>query len=250
MIVILSLQAIVDANQVTFVKLQGKVYVETDANHYAMYGQVADKDGTRVVVVNDNDHHYVTSKCDHTWEDLREIDKRRVEDYGKVRENNLKVQTKSRAETGVYSDTYLWSDTYSDKPTEWSATVLGEDTVAITSKYFPPKLAKVIACGPIVIFIHVDGSIRMKTVNCLQPNEQNLLDGLRTINYNDDKKKSFFSTSADEKLRKYIKKNPIDEYRFYNEQDYMTTFTKGQLQKMQFSAGGTVIDNGRGGDTL
>lgn len=38
----------------------------------------------------------------------------------------------------------------------------------------------------------------MKTVNCLEPNEQNLLDGLRAINYTNDKKKSIFSSSPDE----------------------------------------------------
>lgn len=43
-------------------------------------------------------------------------------------------------------------------------------------------------------------------------------------------------------------RNPVDEYTFYNEQDYMTTLTKDQLSKMQFAAGGTIIDNGRGGD--
>lgn len=81
--------------------------------------------------------------------------RKKVEDYKKVRENNLKVQTKSWAGTGVYSDTFLLSDTHLDNSRKWSAEVLDKDTVAIISKYYPPRLSKVITSGPVVIFIHV-----------------------------------------------------------------------------------------------
>lgn len=251
LIVTLLLHALVDANQVKFVKIQHKIYVETDANHYALYGQITDQDGVQIIVVNNGDHYHINSKCDYKWQALKKIDQRIVESYGKIRENYLKVEAKSGAEKGIYSDTYSWSETLSPNPIEYSATVLEKQTVAITSKYLPPKLAKVIASGPVLIFIHANGNVRMKTVNCLQKNERILLDGLRKVRYNNDKKqKSLFSSSPDEILRKHIKKHPIDECTFYNEQNYMTTYSKEQYRNMQFYAGGAILDGGRGGDYL
>lgn len=44
-LVALLLQATVNATEVTFVKMDGKIYVETDSSHYAMFGHVKDDYG-------------------------------------------------------------------------------------------------------------------------------------------------------------------------------------------------------------
>lgn len=54
----LSLNAIIDATRVTYTNLGGRVYVETGPQNYAMFGQVKNKLGKKIVVaVNNKDPH-------------------------------------------------------------------------------------------------------------------------------------------------------------------------------------------------
>lgn len=46
---------------------------------------------------------------------------------------------------------------------------------------FPGNLAKVIISDVLIIFIHYDGNITAKTIECLGPNERILIKGLNKI---------------------------------------------------------------------
>lgn len=218
-LILISLNAIVEANKVTFTKVYERIYVETDAQHYAMWGQVRDGDGVRIVAVNGVTRYQQSMRCATDQQRLTEVDKEILEAYGKVRTNFLKV-VKSRF--NELRGRISWSADISDDQNEYSATKVGRDIYAYSSKYFPSKISKVIIDSDVVIFVHRDGFVAMKTIDCLFKNEKILVKGISKINRGDNLIPRM-TPVGDETLEKYLKRHPINESELYKEQEYIKT---------------------------
>lgn len=94
------------------------------------------------------------------------------------------------------------------------------------SRYFPDELAKVVIGGNLVTFVHYDGKVVMKTMNCLNINEKILIEGILEID--PDWKKLVFSFEGDKASKKYLKRHPLDVTpygSFALEQGYSKTYT-------------------------
>lgn len=122
---LLSVYAVTDATKVTFTNIRGRIYVETGPNNYAMYRQVTDEDGLRIVTVGEDIHHYLTSKCKHDWSNLRRVDKGQLEKYKQIREIFVGLK-ETNFETSPQS--YNWTETFSSDHKEFSIIQLGEST--------------------------------------------------------------------------------------------------------------------------
>lgn len=228
-LIVFVLCAIVDADQLTFVKMNRNIYVETDPKHYALFGQVMDKDGPRVIMVNGDDHYSLRSRCGKEWQDLEEVGDARLSNYVAIREASLKVSSPSPALSNIPSQEFSWSDTLTTTDKKKSPiTRLDDDTLVYSSKYFPGWLARVIISGDVVIFVHYDGDILMRTKNCLYPSEKILVRGLEEINVEGEKRSScLFPLRKVQSLKKYLADHPINEQEFYFEQDMKRHTMKG-----------------------
>lgn len=220
-LVAVSLHAIADATQLTFSKYKHNIYVETDETHYAMYGPVTDKEtgAIRIITMSPLGKYYLTSDCDSHWTDLKDIKDDLLESYQKTRVNYLK----EKRGAAVSPQSYVWSDTYSSDKREFSAIKVDSRTTVYSSNVFPSELARVIVSGNVIIFAHYDGTLTMKTRNCLYRNEKILLAGIEKMD--PDSQKTIFSSTGEKALRKHLKSNPISETAFDNEQSYMKTYT-------------------------
>lgn len=95
-LMIFSSHAIVDAAKLTFATNDGKIYVETDEKHFGLYGQVTDKDGVRIIAVNGNRYHYLTSNCVKQEEDVKDVNKDHSAEHtsaesGNIENSNLRI---------------------------------------------------------------------------------------------------------------------------------------------------------------
>lgn len=97
----------------TYTNIGDTIYVEADPRHYAMYGQVKDKDGIRIVTVNRETHHYLISKCFIKKEELDAVDKDYLRDYVRVREVNIDVNQVSLAISNIPARDYTWFQIFS-----------------------------------------------------------------------------------------------------------------------------------------
>lgn len=212
-----SLHALADATQLTFSKIEGKIYVETDPKHFAMFGQVKDKDGIRAISTDEETQYHLTEKCEigNTYVDKIDADTRYK--YCQVIENHLEETRRP----GESPKSYIWTNTFSSEQSDYSVVRLDPETLVYSSQYFPSKLGRVIISGPVVIFVHYDKSIALKTIGCLDPNERILVRGLNKIN--PETKKSVLSATGDKILKKHLKQNSIDEPKFYLEQKFAWT---------------------------
>lgn len=209
-LIALSLQALAGATKVTYsINItSGKIYAETDEKHYAMYGQVKDKDGVRIESASEDGQYYLTSKCESSWTDIKKIDEHTLSSYHQIRENFLAL-TKGPEES---PDFYIWSDEFSNNQRGFSAVRLDPQTVVYGSQYFPSVLARVIISGQLAAFVHYDGNVRMKTLYCLCENEKIFIDGLKRINVNG--KNSMFAFAGDKVLKKHLENNSFREFTF------------------------------------
>lgn len=252
-LVVLSLHAIADASKLTFSKINGRVYVETDPFNYAMYGQVSDKDGQRIVVVNGDEHSYQTSRCEDEKESLSGIKSQQLDDYRKLRDIYLKEERESPAISGVPTQSYIWSTLFFyDESMEYSTIRLDDNTVVYSSRYFPNNLARVIITGKLVIFIHYDETITMKRIECLFINEEILINGIQTIDVDGKRKHSLIKPKGENALKKYIKNHPIDQDAFQTEQIYIKTYTKQELAELDKAVRSQAFNsfNGYWGPTI
>lgn len=204
-----------------FSRFEGNIYVETDAQHYAMFGPITEKDGIRVVAVNDDDHYTLTSRCAKEWLDLKEISKEKLKVYNDIR---IKSAGQSTHITNSPNENYSWLSTYTNGSKKSSILQLDDDTSVYTSKSFPSRLAMVIMSENVVIFIHFDGFVSMRTMNCLYPNEKLLVRELKKIN---SRKRMYccFSRSSEKHSATY----PFNEPEFYFEQNMKQHTLKGNF---------------------
>lgn len=236
-LIALSLNAIVSADEVTFVKSKGRIYVQTDKRHYALFGQVKDNDGIRIIVVNGKIRYYLTSGCKTGMHDLSSQD---VNEYFEAGYEYMKVDQKSPMLSNIPTDKYSWSDTISDERKEFSIVKLDEETLVFTSKYFPNGLAKVIMSGDVVIFVYPDGQLVMKTMPCLYKNEKRLIDGIKKIDTS-GKKYNIFSSNTDKALKIYLKFYPINVDDFSEEQRYNKILTEKEMADIDRAVRGASL---------
>lgn len=234
----LLLQATVDATEVTFAKMDGKIYVQTDSQHYAMFGHVKDDYGVRIIAVNGMSRNHMTSRCETGWKDLHTD--YNANTYHNVIPTFLGVKERSPAISGVPTNKYLWSETFSSEHTEYSALRLDDWTIVYTSSYFPGDLAKVILAGNVVIFVHHSGDIVMKTGNCLADNEKTLITGIKKIDLS-GKKSTWFKSKGEDALKSYLKSHPINVSQFNTEQRYEKVYTERELAQMGHAMRGAAF---------
>lgn len=215
--------AIANASRLTFVKNNGNIYVETDEKHYAMFGQVMDTNGEVLIVAIDGQNYY-SLKCDSCETDSKVLEKGKpdyVKDYGIIRADYLKIDTECPAISNIPTKEYSWSTTFiPNEKKAYSVTRLDDSTLVYSAKSFPNRLARLIISGDVVIFVHYDGHIALKTIKCLNSNERTLLNGIGKIK-SGGKIAAIFSPSEEKTLKKYWKKHPINEQEFNFEQEYI-----------------------------
>lgn len=222
--VVFSLCTIVDANRLSFSKYDGWIYAETDQFHYALYGQITDNDGIRIISVDEGDHFYQKSNCESKWQELNKIDPDYVPMYKRIRETYLKLDESRKNSPGAYT----WHEYFYEDMKEFSAVRIDDETVIISSKYFPGRLAKVIISGDIIVFVHYDGRVRIKTNKCLSLNEKILISGINKINL-EGKKSSCFHFSNDKPLKTYMKSQSFNSAGFDLEQNFSKIYTKQEI---------------------
>lgn len=219
---------LVDATKLTYSNKGGKIYVETDSKHFAMYGYVKDVDEVGIVGVNRDKHSYLTPKCFTRREKLNDVDEKSLRGYARIRNVSLAVGGESPAMSHTKNTDYTWSQTFSDGEKGFSAIRLDKNTVVYSSEYFPSLLARVIISGKVVIFVHHDGNVTMKWMQCLYPSERNLVAGIRKINTSSGIS-SRFSSKDDNALKKHLKSHPIEVEQFIREQKYQAPLTGSDL---------------------
>lgn len=230
-LVALSFQAIADATQFTFTKIGWKVYAETDPEHFAMFGQVRDQYGLRIVSADKEGHYHLKPDCKYEWKSIDKIDEATLRSYRGVRENYL-AEKRGPKES---PDSYTWTDSFSsDDKREFSAVRLDSKTVVYSSGYFPKELARVVINGNLIVFVHYDGRVVMKTRICTYTNEEILLGGIQKID--PEWKKSMFSSTGDKPLKKHLKRNPINATPYGNfilDQKFRKPDDPGEMQNLQ-----------------
>lgn len=232
-LIVISFQSVAFSSQITFTKNRGKVFVETDPEHFAMYGQVTDKDGVRVIVVDRNNHYYQTSKCESEWERLKDINQDHARDYRKIRDEYSTIKGESPEISKIPSERYTWSTNLSKQDdVKYSAVRLDYNTVVFSSRFFPGDLAKLIYSGDLVIFVHYDGRVIIKRWDCMYLNEKILI---RATNQNlvDQGGLRLFIQSRDQAFKKFLEKNQFNEQEFDNEQKFIRTYTYAEYAAMQ-----------------
>lgn len=180
-----SLHALAYATQITFTKIGSKIYAETDPEHFALFGPITVEDP---IVSADRDGHYVLNLDCHVDKlSIKDIDEATLELYKDIR---VHFMAEKRG-PDKSSRSFTWSDNFSDnEKKKFSAVRLGQNTVVYTSEYFPKGLARVIIYEELVIFVHYDGRVVMKTIHCLFINEKILIDGIQMID--PDRKRPVF----------------------------------------------------------
>lgn len=197
----------------TFSKYAGKIYAATDPKQFALYGQLTDK----ILSVNEEGRFYLTPECESSRTKLEDIPEISWHVYDHFRKHFLKEQRGPEQSP----KSYTWSDAFEHGQRQFSVIRLDPDTVVYSSRLFPKILARVIISGQVVTFVHFDGTVRMKTLNCLLPNEKILIEGVQKIQ--PDTKRSFFAPAGDKVLQKHLKQDPIDETLFNQEQSFSKT---------------------------
>lgn len=223
----LSIQAIANAIQVTLINIKGRIYIETDPEHYAMYGQITDDDGIRIVVLDGNRQKSLTAKCEVERRWLDEINEGHLKAYKGLRDNYFKFVREDPAAANSIS----WSANLSEDQKGFSLIKPGGNVLVFSSAYFPDHLARVIIDGEVVIFVYFDGRIVMKTMKCLYPYEQILIRGIKRINTSDGML-SRFASKDDQAMVKYLKSHPINVEEFKNEQLYLRPYTKEEQRQI------------------
>lgn len=218
--VALSFHTIVDATEVTFVKdVDNKIYVETDSEHYAMFGQYKNKHGPVIIAVYGEHTYQLKANCEKEYHPLDEVSKDLLDNYARLR--GIYLKDKSMA----------WSNTFSSDKREFSVVKFKDSTVIYSSKFFPSKIAKVIISGDVVIFVHYDGHVTMKTVKCLKANERKLFNAIKKIG-TEKCNPSCFSLK-DSPMRVYLKVHKLNEEHLYDEQLYLDVWSDEDLEKLQ-----------------
>lgn len=211
--------AIANASQLTFVKNNGNIYVETDEKHFAMFGKVKDTDGEVLIVAIDGRNYYSLKPSDNCETNFKILDSVNP-DYGIIRANYLKIDTQCPAISNILTERYSWSTTFMpNEEKAYSMVKLDDSTLVFSAKSFPKRLARLIINGSVVIFVHYDGHIALKTTKCLNSNEITLLNGIGKI-ISGGKIAAIFSLNKDNILKKYWQKHPINEQEFNFEQEY------------------------------
>lgn len=229
--------SLANAGQLIFSKVGGKIYVETGPKHYAMFGQFRDENGVRIIAVNEGSLYSLTSKCVKSWSPIEEVQRRYLRRYREIRKAFLGVNQWSPEASSLATESYRYSTTLSSDQEEYSSIKLDDNTLILSSKYFPSELARVIISGKVIIFVHHDGRVTMKTIDCLYLNEQKLFVGInKLINIiDDDNKLSLNKTNDDDKtIKEYFEANPINESEFSLEQMYSKTYTNEELLAMNY----------------
>lgn len=227
-LVVVSLHALADATQLTISRDSEGIYVETDSKHFAMFGQFTNEPGLRIISSDGEVRYNQNSQCVHDWKEIGKINRDTLHSYSQLRDRYL---TEKRAPEES-PESYTWYDSFSeDQPIKYSVVQLGSaKTRVFSSPYFPNTIAKVITSyfpklvasyPPIVAtFVYYDGTVVMKTMNCLLHNEKNLIDGIMKIDP-DYEKVHKFSMNGDRALMKYLNSNPVDAAQFNSEQRYL-----------------------------
>lgn len=218
-LVAVSLQAIADATQLTFTKIDGNMFVETSPEKFAMFNQIKDEARTRITTFDTQGQYSLSSDCDTEWNKINKIDEKTLSSYREIREKYL-AEKRSPAES---PQSFTWSVTYSSDQKEYSVMKLDANTIVYSSKFFPNKLAKVIISEGVIIFAHYDGTLTMKTINCLFSNEKILMEAIKKIDLN-GKKSSIFSSKGEKALRNHLESKPFSERYFNLEQRYAKSF--------------------------
>lgn len=86
------------------------------------------------------------------------------------------------------------------------------------SKHFPSQIARVLISHELIIFVHYDGTVRMKTDNFLDPNESILIERLKKVEI--EASKSLSLSSPEKALERHLKRSAFDEGSFDLEQNY------------------------------
>lgn len=220
--------------KVTFVKLNGNIYVETDTDHYAFHGEKEVEGGVQIIAVAGNSRfQLLTSNCEDEWKLFSKEPK--LKDYREFRDKYLEVNQECPAKTGIDSNTYSWSETFSSDQEEYSIVKLDPRTIVYSSSYFPKELAKVIISGDVIVFVHYNGLVSLKTTKCLYLNEQILYEAIKKIDTS-EKKKSIFSASGEKAMGKYLNSHKINELNFNSEQRYCETYTAMDQRRMTVNA--------------
>lgn len=241
-LVVLTFHALADATQFTFTKIGGRIYAETDPEHYAMFGQVKKNNAIQIVSANKEGHYRLKPDCDRDWLSIEKIDEATLKAYKRLRDNYLAEKRGPRESP----ESYTWTDSFSsDDKREFSAVRLDPNTVVYSSEYFPEGLARVLISGNLVTFVHYDGRVVIKNMQCLYINERILIDGIEKID--PDWKKTIFSSTGDKPLKKHLKRNPIDVTpygSFKLEQRFSKTDTVEEVRSLGriIAAGRPVID--------
>lgn len=230
LVILISCHAIVDAVKLTFTMLGGRIYIETDPEHFAMYGQVKIKNEVTIVAVNENEHTYLTSTCQVEQVKLSRVRKSDLQDYAKIRDVSLAIKNESPAISNTENPDYTWSQTFSKDEKDFFVTRLDKNTVVYSSEYFPWYIARVIISGEVIIFVHNDGTVIMKTKNCLYPDEKNLIKGIKKINTSNGIS-ACFSSRDDKALERHLRAHPIDRNQLSREQRYKRPLTEAELRE-------------------
>lgn len=174
-----------------------------------MFGMIKLRHGEQIgiISVDTKGQHHLASKCETDWTGVNRIDQVARDAYSQIRKYYLAPQS------------FTWSETLSSDESEDTTVLSNLDAEyrLYSSKYFPSKLARVVISRNIAAFVHHDGTVRMKTTDCLGRNEKILIEGLKLVEPERDR--TLFSPSGNKVLKKYLKQNPIDEASFYHEQD-------------------------------
>lgn len=180
-LVVLSLNAIVNATRVTFTKMGDKIYVETDPQHYAIFGQYQDEHGNMIVAVNDEHQYKLGTTCEKKWQNIKDLNGEELDNYKEIREKFLAEKRKSPILSKTSTDSYTWSDTFSTEDRNFSVMRLDGSTVVYSSRYFPSKLARIIISGEIIISIRFDRSVVMKSMHCSTEKEKLLYETIKRV---------------------------------------------------------------------
>lgn len=207
-----------DATRLNLSKDGSGMYVETNPKQFAIFKQFVDEDGVQIIVVDEKGQKQINQvkiNCKNDWKNIDYLKQNTLKAYGKLREHYWAI----KAGLKESPTSYTWSDNISSKQKSYSAVRLDPDTLIVSSRHLPEMLARVIVSGQVVIFVHYEGSVIMKTMKCLLPNERILIGAIMKIE--PDKKKSLFSSSGDIVLKRQLKLRAIDAIAFSLEQSYV-----------------------------
>lgn len=206
-----------DAIMMKFSRNNNQLYAETDENHFAIYQEAMDKSGFQISIVNSQSLHTLTHDCQVHSEPINSIGKNAWSEFSRIRSNFFKGWKRPIESPGRYTVSATFS---AGESRHYYTKRIDDETIFYASKYLPSTIAKVIisSAPKVVVFVHYNGDVTMKSTNCLYDNERELVKGLQEIDV--DKVPTWFS-SPDKALKKYLKLSPVDELDFSQEQKFV-----------------------------